>query len=387
MLRIARLKKGTVGRIVDLDTIRNEKARIEPNFKALGRTMKSSRLASPYLQNEFSSLKKRVVYLGDEEGTQLRYRAKYAGLSHGPRLPKEIINKILSFVSSSNMLQPAPTFLSARVDGLLRHAALNPSLLAPYYTKNYRRGWRLALIAEQTFKLTLLDDALLMDSTQLHITAREDSLKDLVRDLRLSDTPRRLKALVIIGKLSMDEFTSLFQPFPPCLEELGIDYCAPLSSTTSVIPLECSSLKTIQIRLVSFSNFLNSGIQPTFLSKLDIDCYSYPPSELSIDAINNLTRTLSQLTRLEVLCLNDFWYKLGHDALHSLVKVKSSSLHSLILTGPSIPRIFHLFPDCSITYLETRPDHLIQSAQFFPDIRGLCIRASTPHVSNAKQIN
>lgn len=287
MFRKARLEKETVGRIVDLGIIRKEKATIESNIKALGKTMKYLRPASPYLQNEFSSLQERMAYLWIEEGSQLKYRAKYARVVRGPRLPREIIDKILSFVPSSNMLQQAPIFLSAHVDGLLHHAIFNPSLLIPHYTRKYRGGWALKVIAEQTFKLTLLDDVLLTESIQLHITAKEGSLKGLVRDFRLAGSLHRWKALVIYGKLSMDEFSTLFRPWPQCLEELAIDQCTPPSVTTSVIPLECDSLKTVWVRFNSFSNVFNSGIHSTFLAKLDIDCYSFPSSELSIHAIND----------------------------------------------------------------------------------------------------
>lgn len=142
-----------------------------------------------------------------------------------PRLPREIYERILSFVPSSNKLElqyPARVY----VDGILSYVIFHPSLIFPYLPQlSPRKRWKLQEIAKQPIKHTILDNAPLTRSLELHAKVAgvsNGSLKEFIHILQSTNTLHRLKSLYVSPDLRYIALRELTEVWPPNLEDLRV---------------------------------------------------------------------------------------------------------------------------------------------------------------------
>lgn len=369
-----RLSGHSKGRIVLLEVIRKEKLILKAQIEAVeNQSEQTDRKLNPNQEERRSFLQRQWQYLELQETKQKDYRSKYAELCRGPRIPREVINRILSFIPSNNKLKFPDLPSMTRVifiDGLLPYAVLNPPLLLPYYERKLREDWTLADIARQEIKKTVLDEISLVTSIELRV----EETHTFTRDHHLLRYPHRWKKLLVRGTLRLEELFSAFRTSPSSLKELTmLDGCF---QATSTVPFEFKSLETVWIHSNYLTTFFNASVQFSFLSKLTLNWHC-EETGVSYTTIQELVRLLSLLTSLRDLEM------LGFDYQESILsggvpKVDCPSLRSLSLDGLGTCTISPLFSDCNIECIEVCYYQLAELEKNFPNVRKICISVSTP---------
>lgn len=298
-------------------------------------------------------------------------QTRYGGLTQGPRLPIEVIGRILTFVPSSNKLDfPARANLNIYVDGILHRAILDPSSLLPHYKDGPHKFWKLEDIASRSIKPSVLDDASLANSFDLRAVAASGiSIRNLIRVLQSTNTSHRLKSLEIELYLSFDTGDLLKAlTSTRSLEKLCIEGPLRFNSSTP-LQVECKALKILQVDFEGLPALFSSGIQLySSLTKLTLYCQC----EYSSDAWDNTAHMLSRLVCLEEFCI--FGYQDVYDQPpipKMTAKVKSASLRSLDLHSTNAVHIIKSFSDCHINRIALYYPPVMSAKTLFPDVKEL----------------
>lgn len=286
-----------------------------------------------------------------------------------PKLPREVILGILSFIPSRNRLKPNPISAYMSVSGTPHLVIFSPHLLLPYFADQYQADWSLERIARAWLKLTVLSDAMLMGSLKLDIERfiEGSSLENLAIESRSIQTPRRCKIALDTLTFSIDTFAESFKSWHSCIQELRICYCTLV--TTDAIPIKCNLLKTVHVCFEALP-ILSSGIQLNSVTNLIIDCY-WSAAVFSDNMVKDFAQVLSQLLCLQEVCMQNFDCRLSE--LDNRLKVKSNSIHSLEFDGPRAPILFPLFSDCRIERIDLETTFLARSERFFPYVKDIRI--------------
>lgn len=146
----ASLEAKTFGRIVDFMAIKKEISHIEMILKESEKSVGFLWKTAPYLHKRVSASRERMDWLKRQEKEQEELRVAYKVFTSGRIIPEEIISMVFSHVPTKNELAwDTWSWASMRVEGLLTHAVLNPSLLLHHYRKEFNAEWTLEDIGKQ----------------------------------------------------------------------------------------------------------------------------------------------------------------------------------------------------------------------------------------------
>lgn len=324
-----------------------------------------------YLQDRVSALESRMQYLEKEEKEQTANREKYARLVHGPRLPREVIQHVVTFVPAFNKLECEG---DVYVDGILLRAIFNPSSLLPYYIKdlngNEAKHTRLQDVATGIIKISVLDDPSFVNSLELRAQTEAGGFKALIQVLQPTKAFHQLKSLSIQISESFD-FDELLSAWPPQLQELSIPGDNLIFNNSSPFQVNCGSLRTLEI-----DHFYPTvGMQfRSSLTRLILTENGF----INDSMLDNLVCMLSQLACLEELCFPGYVKVTAlEDANTSerIPRVKSASLRSLDVG--ICYEISVIFLDCYITKLDILSRQLEVVRTSFLYVRDICTRLNS----------
>lgn len=302
----ASLEAKTFGRIIDFMAIKKEISHIEMILKESEKSVGFLWKTAPYLHKRVSASRERMDWLKRQEKEQEELRVAYKVFTSGRIIPEEIISMVFSHVPTKNELAwDTWSWASMRVEGLLTHAVLNPSLLLHHYRKEFNAEWTLEDIGKQ-----MVDPGVLLDTSSLKLSgkAKLRAITELgtCSLVRYCSSHQWKNLYISVDVFAVDDF---FKELGSCLlrlEELTI--CAlhhsakPLGDIT---PPQRIPLTKANITFNIFSIVFNSGIlnNITGLSLNAFNVLRFCSFDVFWKAIKDLPRMLSQLPRLYELII------------------------------------------------------------------------------------
>lgn len=342
------------------------------------------------------SSKKRTYKHKTRKKAKKKLRAVYCSL-HLPRLPTEIIVRILSYLDSRNTVNMGNGVgLTVTAYGLLPYLILNPYLFLPPYCKYFDPGTKvehirslsLEDINDVVMEMRILAESNISSHVSLYVYIHTWPRVRDTPDLRLLlQIPRRWRELGISFG-NVEHISPVFDTLAPCLPHLqelhvkfeDVDRRGDLSPLLidSVASMAMTSSKEIYFPFYALPLLFNKGIFDLVTTLCLDNSFSPLPTEgdnTCRNLMKNLPHILSDLPCLEslTLSLNSPTYYEDYRKL----RLRSDSLRdlSLLCMGNNQAPFLEIFLDCPIEALSFNyqaPDFkLAHVARFFPSVRKL----------------
>ena len=343
----------------------------------------------------------RTYELKQRREVQEKLRTGYRYLSL-PRLPVEIIIRIISYLDSRNVINTAGSYsISVTAFDLLPYLILKPYLLLPPYCKCFDDTKK----PEELIALLTLEDINNEATMEMKVLTEVDDLALVSLYVRIEDwervrddendtlrlllrSPRRWKELDLsFGKV--DQIPQILDALAPCLphvKEIDFKRTDPdrdyMFSPTPVSSSAADSSKKISFPLIAlptlFSTSLFNSVTDLVLDNSRVD----ESEDMQKSVMKKLPHILSSLPCLKRLALS-LYSPIFYEEYGSS-KIKSSTLRILSLKsiGRNEAPFLTLFSECRIETIGAFGwgPRLTNLVEFFPGVKELyCVSSCSLH--------
>lgn len=278
--------------------INEEMSHLELTLRELEKPMDYFWRTALYLREKELAARKRMEWLKNQLKVQEELRLKY---SRG-RIPPEVVDRVLSYIPTTNELICEDFQGTVFVDGLLHPAVYNTFALIPHFRKSFSRKWCLVDLGGQKVKLAVLEEESLRKHLKLRVKRRDTrGLNSLMKYTQQWKTVK-----IHVPRRSIGEVFNALEPCLPYLEKL--DARCLVTSFTPVAPLPVfKNLKTVKLSFNFFPDIFNSGILNSITS-LTLHAFSavkISDGDVFKKALDDFPHMLSQLPCLSELTVQD----------------------------------------------------------------------------------